>query len=85
MLAYDKPYNEIRIEPAVIKESDTFTALVAKQIQRFICKKSWIIINNRCISHTKSRSPLFKATGCTSMRLPSSLWLKFDSFRYSKG
>ena len=44
MLAYDKPYNEIRIEPAVIKESDTFTALVAKQIQRFICKKSWIII-----------------------------------------
>ena len=44
MLAYDKPYNEIRIEPAVIKESDTFTALVAKQMQRFICKKSWIII-----------------------------------------
>ena len=33
MLTYDKPYNKIRIEPAVIKESDAFTTLVAKQIQ----------------------------------------------------
>lgn len=28
MLAYDKPYNKIRIEPAVIKESDTLLTTV---------------------------------------------------------